>query len=99
MEETKIVLNKRNVGEIQLYSDGIKAGKMDVSVKDSLLTIYHTEVSEEFGGRGFAKILLDKAINYTRENKLMIVPLCPFVYAQFKRRPDEYQDLWYKESF
>lgn len=96
MEETKVVLNEKKVGEIQLYSDGAKAGKMDISIKGNHLTIYHTEVTEAFSGRGFAKTLLDKAVSYAQENNLLIVPLCPFVYAQFKRHPGEYQDIWHK---
>lgn len=96
MEKVEVVLSQNNFGEIQLYSDGIKAGEMAISVSNGLLTIYHTEVSEAYNGRGFAKILLDKAVSYARENGLMIVPLCPYVHAQFKRRPDDYQDIWYR---
>jgi len=98
METTEIVLNEKKVGEIQLHSDGAKAGKMDVSVQGGLLVIYHTEVGEEFDGKGFAKILLNKAVSHARENGLKIVPLCPYVYAQFKRRPDEYRDIWHKSK-
>ena len=96
METTTLVLNENNRGELQLHSDGVKAGKMDISIQGGLLVIYHTEVSEEFGGRGFAKILLDKAVNHARENGLKIAPLCPYVYGQFKRRPDEYRDIWHR---
>lgn len=98
METTKLVLNENNFGEIQLYSDDAKAGKMDISIKDGLMAIYHTEVDEAFGGRGFAKILLEKAVSHARENGLMIAPLCPYVHAQFKRRPDDYEDIWHKRT-
>lgn len=98
METTTLVLNENNRGELQLHSDGAKAGKMDVSIQGNLLVIYHTEVSDAFSGRGFARILLDKAVSHARENGLMIAPLCPYVYAQFKRRPDEYQDVWHKRK-
>ncbi|WP_294286498.1 GNAT family N-acetyltransferase [uncultured Chryseobacterium sp.] len=97
MERTEVVL--RNVrGEVQLFSDDQKAGKMDISVIGNKLTVYHTEVSKEFEGRGFAKILLEKLVGYAREHDLKIVPLCPYVHAQFKRRPDEYSDVWLKEQ-
>ncbi|WBX98183.1 GNAT family N-acetyltransferase [Chryseobacterium gambrini] len=97
MERTEVVLGNVR-GEIQLFSDDKKAGKMDISVIKDKLTVYHTEVSEEFEGRGFAKILLEKLVSYARENHLKIVPLCPYVHAQFKRRPDEYSDVWFKEE-
>ncbi|WP_100074883.1 GNAT family N-acetyltransferase [Chryseobacterium camelliae] len=97
MERTEVVL--ANVkGEIQLFSDDQKAGKMDISVIGEKLTVYHTEVSEEYEGRGFAKILLEKLVSYARENNLKIVPLCPYVHAQFKRHPEEYNDVWLKEK-
>lgn len=98
METTKFVLNDNQFGVIQLDSDGNKAGKMDISIQGNLLTIYHTEVDEAYGGRGFAKILMAAAVSYARENKLMIAPLCPYVYAQFKRQPDEYKDIWFKKT-
>ncbi|OVE58733.1 MULTISPECIES: GNAT family N-acetyltransferase [Chryseobacterium] len=97
MERTEVVLGNVR-GEIQLFSDEKKAGKMDISVIKDKLTVYHTEVNEEFEGRGFAKILLEKLVSYARENQLKIVPLCPYVHAQFKRRPDEYSDVWFKEE-
>ncbi|MDQ1161531.1 putative GNAT family acetyltransferase [Chryseobacterium sp. SORGH_AS 447] len=97
MERTEVVLGNVR-GEIQLFSDDKKAGKMDISVIGDKLTVYHTEVSEEFEGRGFAKILLEKLVGYAREHHLKIVPLCPYVHAQFKRRPDEYSDVWLKEQ-
>lgn len=96
METTKFALNDNQFGELQLYSDGDKAGKMDISIQGTLFTIYHTEVNEEYAGRGFAKILLEAAVEHARKNSLMIAPLCPYAYAQFKRQPEAYQDIWFK---
>ncbi|OPC23962.1 acetyltransferase [Elizabethkingia anophelis] len=98
MERTEIVLNTNQQGEIQLFSDDRKAGKMDVSVAEGKLTVYHTEVNPEYEGRGFAKLLLEKLVSYARENNLKIVPLCPYVHAQFKRHPEEYADVWYRQQ-
>jgi predicted GNAT family acetyltransferase len=33
-------------------------------------------------------------VGYARERKLKIIPLCPYVQAQFKRHPDTYADVW-----
>ncbi|AQX07625.1 GNAT family N-acetyltransferase [Elizabethkingia ursingii] len=96
MERTEIVLNANHRGEVQLFSDDRKAGKMDISVAEGKLTVYHTEVNPEYEGRGFAKLLLEKLVSYARENDLKIVPLCPYVHAQFKRHPEEYADVWFK---
>ncbi len=97
METTQVVLGNVR-GEVQLFSDDHKAGKMDISVIGHKLTVYHTEVNEEYAGKGFAKLLLDKLVSYARENDLKIVPLCPYVHAQFKHNPEEYNDVWLKEQ-
>lgn len=98
MERTAVVLNEKNRGEIQLFSDENKAGKMDISVSGNLLTVYHTEVDEIYNGKGFAKILLNKLVSYARENNMKIIPLCPYVHAQFKHHPEEFEDVWYKNK-
>ncbi|WP_313383537.1 GNAT family N-acetyltransferase [Chishuiella sp.] len=97
METIKLVLGKVR-GEIQLFSDDKKAGKMDISIIGNKLTVYHTEVDDEYAGNGFAKLLLNELVTYARENDLKIVPLCPYVYAQFKRSPEQYDDVWFKED-
>lgn len=99
MESTKVIFNKDGVyGEVQLFSADKKAGKMDISVTDGKLRVYHTEVNAEYEGRGFSKLLLDQLVSYARDNDLRIIPLCPYVLAQFKRHPADYADVWLKKS-
>jgi len=98
MENTKVVFKEDGIyGEVQLFSDDKKAGKMDISVAHSKLRVYHTEVQDEYEGKGFAKLLLNQLVSYARENSLRIIPLCPYVLAQFKRNPEEYADVWLKK--
>jgi len=56
----------------------------------------HTEVDPAHEGKGIAHQLLDAMVAYARENKLQVVPLCPFVLAQFRRHPELYADLWHE---
>jgi predicted GNAT family acetyltransferase len=35
---------------------------------------------------------------YARGHHLKVIPLCPFVNAQFKRHPEEYADIWEKRA-
>ncbi|PJR04073.1 GNAT family N-acetyltransferase [Avrilella dinanensis] len=99
MENTKVVFKEDSIyGEVQLFSDDKKAGKMDISVADEKLRVYHTEVDDEYEGRGFAKLLLNQLVSYARENNLRIIPLCPYVLAQFKRNPEVYADVWLKKT-
>lgn len=98
MERLEIAINDNNRGEIQLFLEDKKIGKMDISVSSSILTVYHTEVDEAYGGKGYAKLLLEKLVSYAREKGLKINPLCPYVHAQFKRREEDYADVWYKKD-
>jgi len=94
MESTEVVWHRNRRGEIQLFADGRQAGKMDIALAHGKLVVYHTEVSPEYAGRGFAKQLLDRLVAYAHEQALQIVALCPYVHAQFKRHPEAYADVW-----
>jgi predicted GNAT family acetyltransferase len=96
MENTKVVFLGRANGEIQLFSDDVQAGKMNIALTHGRLTVFHTEVSPEFEGRGFAKLLLNQLVSYAKEKDLKIIPLCPYVSLQFRRHPAEYEDVWEK---
>lgn len=98
MATIKLELDAKQHGAFNLFEDDTKIGEMVVSVKDAALTVYHTEVDENQSGKGYAKQLLDIMVAYARENNLKVIPLCPYVHAQFKRHPDEYNDIWLKQD-
>lgn len=52
------------------------------------LIIDHTEVNAEHNGKGFGKKMLMKAVEFAREEKLTIVPLCPFAKSVFDKTPE-----------
>ena len=54
---------------------------------DSLIIIDHTEVSDALRGKGAGKQLVSAAVNYAREKKIKILPLCPFARAVFDKTP------------
>ena len=97
MESTQVVFGNGVKGEVQLFSNNIKTGKMDIAMTNGQLTVYHTEVLPEFEGRGFAKLLLDQLVSYATEHDLKIIPLCPYVNLQFRRHPEEYTAVWSKD--
>lgn len=96
MENTKVNINERGIGNIDLFSNDLQIGKMDIYVKNQTLKVYHTEVDEAYQGKGFSSLLLEKLVQYARENNLKIIPLCPYVHARFKESPELYQDVWLK---
>lgn len=95
METTKVIIEANGQGEVQLFSENRLAGKMEISVEENLLTVYHTEVNPAHEGKGFAKLLLNQLIAYAEEHQLKILPLCPYVHLQFRRHPEQYKAIWY----
>jgi len=97
MEEVTLNLNEQKQGAFSIMDDAEQVGEMVVSISDSDLTVYHTEVAEKAEGKGFAKKMLAAMVGYARTNHLQVIPLCPYVHAQFKRHPSEYADVWTNE--
>lgn len=59
---------------------------------ENTLVLIHTGVPPAWEGRGIGSRLAKAALEYAREHSYRIVPLCSFVAAYLRRRP-EYQDL------
>ncbi|MBS7229602.1 N-acetyltransferase [Flavobacterium psychroterrae] len=96
MPQVQLKLDEKQHGGFQLIEKDKKIGEMVLSISGTILTVYHTEVDEEFNGKGYAKVLLDEMVAYVRKHKYTVKALCPYVFAQFTRHPDEYADIWEK---
>lgn len=59
---------------------------------DDNFIIDHTEVSPKYQGQGLGKAMVQKAVEFARENSLTILPLCSFARSIFNRNP-EYNDV------
>jgi predicted GNAT family acetyltransferase len=94
MDNIQLSLNEKGRGLFYLSEGEEQLGKMEIGISDDKLTVYHTEVSPKAEGKGLAKLMLSSMVAYAREHGLKVIPLCPFVYAQFKRHPEAYADLW-----
>jgi uncharacterized protein len=96
MSDVQLVINENGQGAFLIMDGREKIAEMVVAVDEQNVTVYHTEVSPKAEGKGLAKKLLEEMVAYARGKKLSVIPLCPFVHAQFKRHPDEYADIWNK---
>lgn len=67
--------------------DGDKeAGRMSYTfVGSSKLIIDHTEVSDLYKGQSIGKRILMELVKYARENKIKVIPLCPFAKSVFNK--------------
>jgi predicted GNAT family acetyltransferase len=74
--------------------NGILLGEMTYvwSGSDKFI-IDHTEVYPEFEGKGVGKALLIEAIAFARNQKIKIIPLCPFAARMFSRMGEEIKDV------
>ena len=94
MNNIELKLDEKGYGQFYIPDAGKTVAWMEISISKDSLTAYHTEVLPEYEGKGLAKKLLANMVDYARTHKLMVTPLCPYVYAQFKRHPEEYRDIW-----
>lgn len=90
--QTKI--DDQNRGAFVVEEEGEKLAEMVVAIRDKRLIVYHTEVSDKLRGKGVAGKLLEAMVAHARDHNLKIVPLCPYVHAQFERDAPRYDDLW-----
>lgn len=54
--------------------------------------LVHVEVPAEYQGQGLAGKLAEAALNWAREQKLKVIPSCPYVQGYLGKHP-EYSDL------
>lgn len=79
-------INDTRRGYFEAVEDEKQAGKMTYTwAGDSKFIIDHTEVNEEFNGKGVGKKLVMAAVEYARTNNLKIIPLCPFAKSVFDK--------------
>ncbi len=56
--------------------------------RENMIIIDHTEVSDKLRGQGAGKLLVMRAVEYARENKIKILPLCSFAKSVFDKTPE-----------
>ena len=69
---------------------GIAQLKYNVIANQIILE--HTEVPKALEGQGLAGMLAKAGLEYARQNKYSVIPVCPYVIGYLRRHP-EYQSL------
>ena len=84
---------KHNKAEnmFEVWIDGYLS-KLDYIQDDKNFVITHVGVYPEFRGQGVAGKIVEKALQYARENKLRVVPMCSYAAAYIRRNP-QYLEL------
>ena len=73
-------------------ADGVEAEMTYTRSGDSRIIVDHTGVPDAFRGQGIGARLVTRAVEDARAEAKAILPLCPFVAAQFRRHP-EWEDV------
>lgn len=66
-----------------------------IPAENGKLIVDHTGVADELKGRKVGRQLVDKVVEFARQENLKIVPQCSFVKKVFEENP-EYEDVWEK---
>ncbi|WP_281226798.1 GNAT family N-acetyltransferase [Flavobacterium aquiphilum] len=91
-EEVQLEINDRK-GFFHIDINGKTEAKMTfVFAGPDKIIIDHTEVNEGNNGKGYGKKMVAKAVEYTREKNIKIIPLCPFAKKVFDKTP-EFRDV------
>ena len=87
-------IDENNRGSFFINKDEKQIAELDFELKDNVINALHTGVRKELEGQGIASKLFDKLVEYARKNNYMIIPSCSYILAKFRRRPDEFTDVW-----
>lgn len=73
--------------------DGVVAGSTHYRAADGIAVFDHTEIGEDFGGRGLAGRLVRYAMDEVRDaGQWKVRPVCSFLAGWLDKHP-EYSDL------
>ena len=72
-------------GAFYIEQDGVRAAELTFSAgpDGKLVMLDHTEVGESLRGQGIARKLVEAAVMWARQEKIKLVPVCPFARAVF----------------
>lgn len=86
MSTAQITVADNAAGErYEVRVDGELAGFLQYRLRTKLIELVHTEIDEEFEGRGLGSQLISFALNDARDRGLAVLPFCPFVNDYIRR--------------
>lgn len=69
----------------EIRIDGKLAGFVKYRLRPEAIELVHTEINDEFEGRGLGSRLIAFALDDARERGLAVLPTCPFVNDYIQR--------------
>lgn len=81
-----------NQGALEYEQHGERVAEITWVLRDGVMNMDHTYVSDVLRGQGVAKKLLDAAANYARENNFKMNAICSYVVSAFEKS-SAYDDI------
>ena len=85
--ESKVV-NNPGESRYEIGYGGALAGFAASREHGGRIVFTHTEVDDEFSGKGLGSVLARHAVDDAIDRGLTIVPVCPFIAAWLRRHAD-----------
>jgi predicted GNAT family acetyltransferase len=90
LEKLEITHSPAN-DRFEVWIDG-KLSKLDYIQEAKNFVIAHVGVFPEHRGQGVAGKIVEAALQYARENRLRVIPMCSYAAAYIRRNP-QYLEL------
>ena len=85
------VTHHRQARRLEAQVEGVSC-VLDYTEDHGVMTITHTSVPPQLGGRGIASALVQAALGVARDAGWRVVPACSYAAAWMQRHP-EFDDL------
>lgn len=79
-------------GAYEYVQQGDRLAEITWQLRNGIMHVDHTYVSNTLRGQGVAKKLVDEAANYARQQGYKMNAICSYVVATFEKS-DEYNDV------
>lgn len=82
------VQDNPGLNRFEIYANDALAGFTVYEPSGANRAFVHTEIYPRYEGQGLAKILIREALDATLDEKLGVLPFCPFVHRFVGKNPD-----------
>ena len=87
------VRDNPELSRYEILVDDRPAGFSEYRLRGGRIAFTHTEIGDEFSGRGLARKLVADELADARRRGLAVLPFCPYVRKVIADAPDRYLDL------
>lgn len=77
----------------EIHLDGELIGVCDYTQHGNRLSFTHTEIEPAHGGKGYAKVLVETALNDAASQNLEVAPYCSYIQKVIADQPEKYLGL------